>query len=238
MLKDRIKESISRGKVSELSAFSGFQGRIKSMIQDEIDKFKEQIIEELQRVMQEKIGEEGITELKGERGYTPQRGVDYFTSDEVEQIRKEITPIKGLHYFDGINGANGRSISNQHLSKLISIELRKIKPIDITSMVSAIVKAIERLQGEERLSYEALKNRPGIQIGTKQKFGGRGGGGGINELTATGLIDGINTIFRFDFEPRYIVSDGIQYKKNGGWTWNYPNATLNIPTSFSIWGIE
>lgn len=240
MLTDRIRESISREKVTELSAFSGFQGRIKSMIQEEINKFKDQIIEELQRLMHEKIGEEGINTMKGDRGYTPQRGIDYFTPEELSQIKEEVTPKKGVHYFDGSPGANGSSPSSKEISRLLAIELKKLKPQDWNAdkFANLIARALEKLQGEERLDYEALKNRPIAEITSKRKFGGRGGGGGINELTATGAVNSVNTIYRFDFEPKYIVSDGIKYKKGGGWTWSYPNATMTIPPTFSIWGEE
>jgi hypothetical protein len=73
--------------------------------------------------------------LKGKDGYTPQKGTDYFTEAEVTQIKKdakgddgyspfvEIIPIKGgtrvyitdkngRKFFDILNGADGKTVTN------------------------------------------------------------------------------------------------------------------------------
>jgi len=53
---------------------------------------------------------EGVI-VKGDQGYTPQKGVDYFTDDEIKSIMDEVleraTPVKGVHYFDGEKGEKG-----------------------------------------------------------------------------------------------------------------------------------
>lgn len=38
---------------------------------------------------------------------TPKKGTDYFTQEEIEGIKKSATPIKGKHYFDGRHGKDG-----------------------------------------------------------------------------------------------------------------------------------
>ena len=40
-----------------------------------------------------------IDMFKGENGYTPQKGVDYFTKTEIEQFLRATTPKKGIDYF-------------------------------------------------------------------------------------------------------------------------------------------
>ena len=53
-----------------------------------------------------------ITQLKGDDGYTPKKGIDYFTAAEIDSIIKHIrsqvpdgyTPVKGKDYRDGIDG--------------------------------------------------------------------------------------------------------------------------------------
>lgn len=69
-------------------------------------------------------------------------------------------------------------------------------------------------------------------------------GGGITELTATGLVNSVNKDFTFTQEPSYIVSDGAWYKpldNNGGtqWSWNAGTltATMVIPPNNSIFGV-
>lgn len=39
--------------------------------------------------------------VKGDTGEKPIKGVDYFTHEEIEQFKRDVTPIKGVHYFDG-----------------------------------------------------------------------------------------------------------------------------------------
>lgn len=43
-----------------------------------------------------------VEELKGDK---PEKGVDYFTEEEIEELKdmiaEEATPVKGVHYFDG-----------------------------------------------------------------------------------------------------------------------------------------
>lgn len=63
------------------------------------------------------------------------------------------------------------------------------------------------------------------------------------EMTATGVVNGVNTQFTFTSEPAYIISDGVFYKKtdNNGvvqWSWNsiLLQATMTIPPQSSIWG--
>lgn len=52
-----------------------------------------------------------ISGKNGMDGRTPVKGVDYFTVEEIsvliEEIIKEVTPEKGVHYFDGEDGENG-----------------------------------------------------------------------------------------------------------------------------------
>ena len=212
------------------------------MIKEEVQKFEQEIVQELKRIMEEKIGKEGITTLKGERGYTPVPGIDFLTPEMMAQIKDDLRPVKGRDYFDGQPGLNGRSPSFKETQFVISRELSKKKfpknfNFDPQSAAAQIARALEKLQGENRLDYEALKNRPGVPAFGRKRYGGRGGGGGINELTATGTVNGANTVFSFTQEPNFIVSDGIWYRKNAGWTWSFPNATLTIAPTYSIFGI-
>lgn len=47
------------------------------------------------------VGEKGDKGDKGEDGYSPIKGQDYFTQDEINEIKEEIRPIKGQDYFTG-----------------------------------------------------------------------------------------------------------------------------------------
>lgn len=45
---------------------------------------------------------EEVDTIKGDK---PEKGVDYFTDEDIESlqemIKDEVTPVKGVHYFDG-----------------------------------------------------------------------------------------------------------------------------------------
>jgi hypothetical protein len=45
--------------------------------------------------------------IKGVKGDKPEKGVDYFTKEEINAWLKAVTPIKGKHYFDGAKGDKG-----------------------------------------------------------------------------------------------------------------------------------
>jgi len=64
-------------------------------------------------------GPKGYTPVKGKDYFTdeeidefkstvtPVPGIDYFTDEEIEQFLKDITPVKGTDYFDGEKGDKG-----------------------------------------------------------------------------------------------------------------------------------
>lgn len=45
---------------------------------------------------------------KGEKGDTPVKGVDYYTPEEIEEIKAELTPVRGVDFVDGQDGKDGR----------------------------------------------------------------------------------------------------------------------------------
>ena len=65
-------------------------------------KRKEEIKEEIEKSLEKIKGKDG------EDGYTPVKGKDYYTPEEIKEIKKEVTPVKGKDYFDGKDGKNGR----------------------------------------------------------------------------------------------------------------------------------
>lgn len=103
-----------------------------------------------------------IQGFKGENGYTPQKGIYYFTEEEVNQIIDELskkiteiiqarirmpkdgkdgyTPIKGVDYFDGRNGKDA-----------VSPDPRKIAQEASTMAVDAIkpqIPTIEQIEAD------------------------------------------------------------------------------------------
>ena len=64
-------------------------------------------------------------------------------------------------------------------------------------------------------------------------------GSSLTALTATGVINSVNTAFTFTQKPTYIISDGAWYRENSGWTWNAGllTATMTIPPNDDIYGL-
>lgn len=131
-----------------------------------------------------------VQTLQGNEGYTPVKGVDYFTPDEIvamcDYIRSLIpdgrtpqkgidyfdgkhgkTPVKGVDYFDGNHGqtpAKGIDYWTPADRAAIVDELvKKVKGKDGTSpkMEEIIAAAIPVLR--EELRYENIKNAPDLK---------------------------------------------------------------------------
>lgn len=63
---------------------------------------------------------------------------------------------------------------------------------------------------------------------------------GVTILAATGTVDDSNTDFTFASEPTVIVVNGLIYRKDAGWSWSDPTATLASPvgTGGDIYGLN
>lgn len=173
-LSDLIKK---RGESSAFAALLNdpirrnevLKAHINELVKQYVDEFKQEATQEIRRILEEKVGQDGLTTLKGERGYTAQKGVDYLTPEEMAAIKAEITPQKGTHYFDGeqgtpgtngLNGINGQDALHQpdRIATALNTLTEKIE----IKVIKGLRKEIERL---------------GKEI---QARGGGGGGGGGN----------------------------------------------------------
>lgn len=208
-LNDKLQERIKRGKVHEFSQFGGFRDRTKQMIKTEVEAFKREALQELQHILKEAIGEEGALALRGERGYTPQKGTDYFTHGELETIKREIMPIKGRHYRDGRDGRDGKDVPIDMVKSMISKMMPKFEQFDVTKQAELIARAIEKLDGEKRLDFDALRNRPvarmwGDQSGRKYGVNTliRGGGDTVNIKDLSSSTDGTTKTFTVPYHSK------------------------------------
>lgn len=120
------------------------------------------------------IGEEGALKIRGADGYTPQKGVDYWTPEEVDEMVSAIfkaakpeygidyytevdkrkfvaevlrlaTPVKGRDYRDGIDGRDGR-------------DGKDANDIDPRQVAIDAINYLETFEGDARLSAKALKD--------------------------------------------------------------------------------
>lgn len=69
----------------------------------------------------------GVDSIQGLPGNTPVKGVDYYTPQEVEEIKESVTPVKGVDYFDGatpaitaskLNGVTSIKVDGQTVAEI------------------------------------------------------------------------------------------------------------------------
>jgi hypothetical protein len=150
--------------------------------------------------------------LKGEDGYTPVKGVDYFTEDEINQVADYIqsnvkpgpqgpkgdrgemgpdgyTPKKGVDYVDGKNGyipVKGVDyFTPSDKAEIVSDTIKAIKIPDTPKAADIVKQVQDQLKKETKPLHLQDIN------GTKElieflKLGGYRGGGGNSNIT--GLI--------------------------------------------------
>ena len=97
---------------------------------------------------------------KGDDGYTPIKGVDYFTDDEVgavaeyikETVKDEVRPIKGVDYFDGEDGKDADE------EKIVSKIVKKIPTKD--EIIASIKLPQPEKIDEDKLLKKFLNQLP------------------------------------------------------------------------------
>ena len=115
---EKIKDLVSKKKEKELTSFAV---QVAEIVKNSLDK---------ERPMEVDLKGFNITAIKGKDGYSPIKGEDYFTQEEITNFLKSVspekgkdyftkeeivnfltkaTPIKGKDYFDGENGKNGKT---------------------------------------------------------------------------------------------------------------------------------
>lgn len=133
-------------------------------------------IEKLAELMANLKGE------KGDEGYTPQKGKDYFTEKEIEAIKRaitpvkgkdyftkeeiadfleKITPVKGRDYFDGEQGKPGRdgeSIEGPRGKQGPKGDPGTDAKINKEEFARFVVQFIKELKGNERIDVTNIKN--------------------------------------------------------------------------------
>jgi len=108
-------------------------------------------------------------ELRGEDGRTPQKGVDFFTQQDIQEIQ----------------------------DRTLTDVLSQVTAPDISNSVA---RGLEGLEGDERLDYEALKNRPSLDQSVARVLSQQGnritGGGMLSVFDSNGKV-GSGTSIKF-----------------------------------------
>ena len=121
--------------------------------------------------------------LKGENGKTPIKGEDYFTEEEIESFKKEITPKKGEDYIDGKDGLDGYTpkkgkdyFTDKEIKQIIDDILKQIpKPkdgldgddgkdaeVDYDKILKLVIKKLPKIEKpKEKTIEEFIKDLKG-----------------------------------------------------------------------------
>lgn len=159
------------------------------------DEMLKKLTDELKRLKAVKDGgevgglihdlEQGIANLKGEKGDAPVKGVDYFTQAEIDdlvemvlansehhlkRVKMGYTPVKGVDYNDGLpgsqgapgrDGRDGKDGRNTDDKKILA-DLYKMSEIKLRSLAGSLLPSIEKSLGKYgKAIKEALESLKG-----------------------------------------------------------------------------
>ena len=145
----------------------------------------------------------------------------------------------------GKSGAMGKAamaVQTEALVKQVTDYIIKNKSLDISNIRNTenIISAAGKVN-----SGSFMFNGTRYKIEELMHGGSSNKAGGFTILTASGVVDGSNTIFGFSTKPSLIISDGISLTaldNNGGvqWSWNASlmQATIGVPPLNSIIAIQ
>ncbi len=180
-----------------------------------------------------KKGDKGDS-IKGDPGYTPIKGLDYF--DGKTPTTEELEAIMLPHIEKAITG-----LKQPEAKEEFSVN---------EDMVREIIKIMHSLPEQDKLEVsKGIRNAQSF-IFNKTKYetselmhgGGSSGSGGVTIITISGTIDDSNVNFTATSEPTLLNINGGFYQQTGGaitWTYLAGAITLSSPvgTGGSIYGL-
>ncbi|MDD3048279.1 MAG: hypothetical protein PHX17_02735 [Candidatus Pacebacteria bacterium] len=184
----------------KLKGKDGQKGDKGDMPKKGVDYFTPEDINDIQEYVQSQVKD-------GEDGYTPIKGIDYFTPDEINSIVSQVrnlipTPKDGKDAEVDYN-----AIINEVLSK---IKIPKGKDGKDGRSISGkeVAQKLEKLEGEDRLSFNSLKDAPQFK-----------GGGGANYVRELNDVEETSDSYKFsnvEIEKTGSINliEGQKYKIN------------------------
>ncbi len=116
----------------------------------------------------------GVVKMKGTAGKTPVKGIDYMTPDEIELIKKDLSPVKGRDYFDGKSINKDEVVkevvplvinsipSKEDVAQIVLGMLPPPQKIDVQDIVGRVSKSLPKSKAFDRegLIVETLNRVP------------------------------------------------------------------------------
>lgn len=217
-LQERLKKNSTRTRESA-PAVLGMRKEILNVAREEVAKLKGEIMQELRRILEEKIGEEGITTIKGARGAMPKVGVDFLTPKEVRALKKELKGIPGVRGKPGFGepGRKGDRGDDGSPDDAMGIA-NKLNTLTET-LEQGIIKGLNN-------KFRSM-NRSIAELKGKIKAKGGGGGGMSNTQHETFSGDGSTTSFTLGFNVA-VAGNAIIVR--------YQGQTLDLGSHYTISG--
>jgi hypothetical protein len=201
-------------KLAEAIVFEALQRFVPQIVKqaEDIAVIYQKIHEEVQKIKKGDSGEAGYTPRRGVDYFTrkdiedltPKKGKDYLTRSELEAIKEEITPKKGEDYFDG------EDAEMPDFDEIVAAVLGKIRlpkdgkdgspdtPEEIVAKLNTLDEALDMkvIKGLNRWMTE-IKNLASKK--SEQRMGGGGGssssGGATKSMKLNSQLNGVTKDF-------------------------------------------
>lgn len=169
-------------------------------------------------------GEQGLRGDKGERGndgkdaVTPLKGVDYFTAQDIETLKREFLTL---------------------------IPVYEKESFQITDeMVKEIIQRMQKLPEQHRLEIQGIRNFQsfvfkGKKYGVEELMHGGGSSASSSTLafeTPSGAVNDSNVTFTVTHTPLYINVNGAQYTVGTGIFLSYVAGTITLTSPVGTGG--
>ena len=165
--------------------------------------FKNEIIDELKGVIK---GEKGDTGERGIPGKMPIKGIDYFTENEIKDILKRATPIKGKHYFDGEQGKQGVAGKDADEKKIIKAVQEYVDKNGLK--IEDVIKELKNPKSKHRLGVEHIYNMPNKGF-LDQRW--HGGGNIVEYADLSSQLNGTLKTFTIPPASKVILLVGTEF---------------------------
>lgn len=199
----------------------------------------EETQEKIEKVMEE-VGE--MKKITPEPGYTPLKGVDYFTTDEIdsiiETIQSKVKDGKDGESIIGLPGKDGYSPvvgidywtkkDQEKILKDILVKIPKSKDGVSPDINEVVTQAVAELK-KQPVEFKDIKGTEKL-IEFLKRGGFHGGGGGLSQVYHDATLSGLGT----EASPLTVVSAGGITSVNGD---TGPAVTLSVAQS-AIYDLE
>ena len=187
-LTERLQAIQSQSNFANSNLF-GIREKIFNVVREEVNKMKTEIMQEMRAILEEKIGEDGVTTLEGRPGFSPIKGVDYLDPQEMAQLKKELKGMPGRKGRDGRTGVDG-------ITRIITKDGSPDTPEQIVDKINTL---------EERIEQKTIKGLLSQLKTLRRNMAEKAGGGGGDSIRFEDLTSSTNGSLKVFTVPAHIT---------------------------------